>query len=232
MKRKEHNEFIDYVLSHELDDVISMFNDMCFSEDDTDNILEILYESISGDIDIEVFKFLHNAFCDIIDVSNIIEEYSDLFDAAVYANRIDIIEFLLKHDNFDKLYQVEYAYIFINAITHNNIEAVKLFLEDGRINPAMSDNYPIRSATHDDLYDIIKLLMEDERVDPSDFNNDALYTAVSHESYDIVKLLMTDKRVLYKINLNIIYCDVVYNEFKKITCCKSFEEVKYYLKLL
>lgn len=90
--------------------------------------------------------------------------------------------------------------IFIHALRNNRIDAIKLMLElneDWGINPALSDNYPIRWAAAHGNIEIIKLLLNlspERGIDISARDNDALRWAIYGGNYDIIDYLLLHNR--------------------------------------
>ncbi len=73
--------------------------------------------------------------------------------------------------------------------------AIKVLLEDSRVNPSDDNNKAIQLASENGHLEVVKLLLEDKRVDPSANYNRAIQMA-SHKGYEkIVKLLLEDIRV-------------------------------------
>ena len=93
---------------------------------------------------------------------------------------------------------------FYDYIEKNDINNVKLLLNDKRVNPSDRNNWAIILASKDGYFDIVKLLLEDKRVDPSDHSNYftkensynwAIYLAFSNGYFNISNLLWQDQRV-------------------------------------
>ena len=72
---------------------------------------------------------------------------------------------------------------------------VKLLVKDYRVNVAISDNYPIRTASKNGHLAIVSLLLKDKRVDPTACHNYALRVAIEQGNLDMVKLLLTHPSV-------------------------------------
>ena len=91
---------------------------------------------------------------------------------------------------------------FKEAIKNNDINNVKLLLQDNNIDPSANSNIAIRIASEYGFTELIVLLLKDKRVDPSDYGDDAFRYASENGFIDIVKLLLKDKRVDPKSNFN------------------------------
>jgi ankyrin repeat protein len=74
-------------------------------------------------------------------------------------------------------------------------DVVSLLLRDGRADPTVDDNWPIRAASKNGHTDVVKVLLRDGRVDPSYNNNWAIYRASLNGNIVIVNLLLKDGRV-------------------------------------
>ena len=79
---------------------------------------------------------------------------------------------------------------FITAIEEGDIAETKYLLEDGRINPSISNNYAIQHACLCGFKEIVFLLLGDKRVDATCFNNEPLKCAIGKGNYTIVQLLL------------------------------------------
>jgi hypothetical protein len=86
-------------------------------------------------------------------------------------------------------------YNFNHVIKYNGLNNIKWLLNDQRVNPAVDNNYAIRSASLYGLTDIVKLLLVSDGVDPTANNNDAIRLASYNGNTDVVKLLLLDPRV-------------------------------------
>jgi ankyrin repeat protein len=86
----------------------------------------------------------------------------------------------------------ELLYFFIEK---NNVEVVKLLLQDARVNHSARDNYAIKLASDNGHVEIVKLLLQYGRADPSAQNNLAIKLASQNGHVLVVKLLLQDSRV-------------------------------------
>ncbi len=105
---------------------------------------------------------------------------------------------------------------FYTFIEQNDIENVKLFLKNKKIDVSAEDNWAIELASTNGHFDIVELLLNDKRVDPSDNRNwviQATYKKAYYKIFDsinnknfnifsfnneyvnIIKLLWKDERV-------------------------------------
>ena len=57
--------------------------------------------------------------------------------------------------------------LFDGVLEFGNVDLVKMFLKDERVDPSAGDNYAIRVSAENGHLDVVELLMKDERVDPS-----------------------------------------------------------------
>jgi len=83
---------------------------------------------------------------------------------------------------------------FKEAIYNNDIEKVKILLQDKRIDPSVK-NYAIRLTASRGQVEIVKLLLEDPRVDPTVENDQAIRYAAANGHTEVVKVFLQDKRV-------------------------------------
>lgn len=98
-----------------------------------------------------------------------------------------------------------------HAVSNNNIDMVKILLNDKRTDPTPISNFALRIAAGEGFVEIFNMLMNDDRVDPSDWDNDAIRKAYLNKHYDIVKILLKDKRVRRKLGKYMIkhYEDII-----------------------
>lgn len=83
---------------------------------------------------------------------------------------------------------------FIDAIERNDVESVKIFLEDATFNPGADDNKAFQLATEKGHIDIIKLLLNDERVDPAANKKNAIVLANKNKNIEVLNLLVYNDR--------------------------------------
>jgi ankyrin repeat protein len=83
----------------------------------------------------------------------------------------------------------------MDSCIFGDFDIVELILKDGRTNPNVLNNDPIRRATEHGHTDIVKLLIKDKRVNPADDSNFLIRQAAKYGDIEIVKLLLKDKRV-------------------------------------
>jgi ankyrin repeat protein len=81
------------------------------------------------------------------------------------------------------------------AVKNNDINNVKLLLQENEIDPSANSNMSIRVAAEYGYTEILTLLLNDNRVDPSDYEDDAFRYAAEKGHLDIAKILLKDKRV-------------------------------------
>jgi len=96
-----------------------------------------------------------------------------------------------KELNIDLSWSVEFAF--------DNIEIVKLLLEDERVDPSVANNYSFQiSSEYEDL-DTLKLLLTDNRVNPACSSNFALKTAYRRKNTEMIQVLWKSKKVRNEI---------------------------------
>src|SRR3989304_5945772 len=91
----------------------------------------------------------------------------------------DIKFLLLNKECCSKLYLFFYFIdniqeLFKCACKYDQIEVVKLLLQDPKVDPSDQNNYAIRLASRKGHVEVVKLLLQDSRVNPSDHNNEAI----------------------------------------------------------
>jgi ankyrin repeat protein len=80
------------------------------------------------------------------------------------------------------------------------VEGVALLLQDGRADPTVANNYPIRVASEYGYTKIVSLLLQDGRADPTVYDHYSLEWACHNGHIDIVSLLLEDGRVDPTVN--------------------------------
>jgi hypothetical protein len=78
----------------------------------------------------------------------------------------------------------------LNNIIHNNINAVRIMLNNVYLDPTYRDNEIIKYASRWGDTDIVKLLLEDGRVDPATSDNHPIFIASRGGHINIVKMLL------------------------------------------
>ena len=111
------------------------------------------------------------------------EKLLEIIKIYIASNDINIEEILMK-----TLFEI----IDLNT---ENFEAVRLLLQDNRVDPSADNNYAIRKASENGHTEIVKLLLQDYRVNPADVNNYAICSTSLNGHTEIVKLLLQDNRV-------------------------------------
>lgn len=84
---------------------------------------------------------------------------------------------------------------FYKAILNNDIENVKLFLNNKKVNPRQNNNWAFELAVNTKNYNIVELLLIDNRIDPSDYDNYYIKFAFNKQYSNIVDLLWQNQRV-------------------------------------
>ena len=77
---------------------------------------------------------------------------------------------------------------------NGHADIVKLLLADGRADPTVRDNEPIRMSCASGQADVVRLLLADPRVDPAAKNNNAICMSSRNAHTDVVQLLLADGR--------------------------------------
>ena len=123
--------------------------------------------------------------------------FGDILLEAVSHNFFQIVQLILTnpltnilftHDPFkSELY-------IIRAIESNSLETLTALLQDGRLNPAASNNAPIRLACSIGNPAIVRMLLADRRVDPAAAESDALREAVLVGNCEVLQILLDDGR--------------------------------------
>ena len=91
---------------------------------------------------------------------------------------------LLNKECCSKLYLFLFLFenkqkLFTQACEYNQVEVVKLLLQDPRVDPSYQNNYAIILASENGHVEVVKLLLQDPRVDP----NDEWYNSFRSENY-------------------------------------------------
>jgi ankyrin repeat protein len=82
-----------------------------------------------------------------------------------------------------------------NAIQANDIQKIKLLLNDSKIDPSFDENDYICFAAENGYSEIIELLLKDKRVNPSTLDNYPIRKASAYGYLDTVKLLLNNSKV-------------------------------------
>ncbi|KAG5460178.1 MAG: ankyrin repeat-containing domain protein [Olpidium bornovanus] len=83
----------------------------------------------------------------------------------------------------------------VNACLNENVEIVRMLLEDGRIDMSADEGRALQTAVVEGNYEIVELLMSAEGIDPACKDNLAIRTASAKGYTDIVRRLLADPRV-------------------------------------
>ena len=81
------------------------------------------------------------------------------------------------------------------AIQQNDINKVKLLLNNTNFNPIVEPSFNLVNASNSGFIDIIKLLLNDNRIDASQGNNWAIRSSYKRKQYHSVLVLWQDERV-------------------------------------
>lgn len=84
---------------------------------------------------------------------------------------------------------------FCDVILWNDIDMVRLFLDDPRTDPAYNNNIAIICAARNGNLDILELLLADPRVNPAAQDNEAVCEACIYNHRTVLERLLADPRV-------------------------------------
>tara|TARA_B100000073_G_scaffold228540_1_gene190633 strand:- start:1011 stop:1445 length:435 start_codon:yes stop_codon:yes gene_type:complete len=101
---------------------------------------------------------------------------------------------------------------FQEAVEQNNIEKVKVFLGNKKLDPSFNRNICVKYAVNKGFSEIVKLLLKDNRVDPACTKNYAITTAYDNKYFDIVNLLWKNQKIKDTLKDN---NPMLYNELIK-----------------
>jgi len=117
-------------------------------------------------------------------------DFNSALIEAMTQKQMEILRFLLDNSQFRPNIR-----FFGEAIIEDNIEIVKILLDDPRVDPSSAENFAIVIASTGGHPEMVKLLLADPRVDPSDQGSLAIYEAAGSNYIEIVELLLADPRV-------------------------------------
>lgn len=83
----------------------------------------------------------------------------------------------------------------LTAVESDNIETLRVLLQDGREDPSYDESVALKTAVDLGQTEMVKLLLADGRSDPSESHNEAIHDAVKYSFNDIFDLLVEDERV-------------------------------------
>lgn len=135
-----------------------------------------------------LFKNVRERFFDISEKYN-----SDLkiLETAVSNNSIEVVNFVLNSEKFDKNTEIDYAVSL--AAENGYIEVLKLLLKSDKINNYDYYGYSLIEATKNNHFEIIKILFENKNfTESSDLNysmNESISYAFQEGYMDIVSFL-------------------------------------------
>lgn len=93
---------------------------------------------------------------------------------------------------------IEPADVMTEVLINDNMETLKLLLEDPRVDPSENNNSLIVLAAEVNNVDAIKLLMNDPRVNPADNNNAAAVMACNKRHGYVLEHLLKHPKVTLK----------------------------------
>jgi hypothetical protein len=110
---------------------------------------------------------------------------------------------------------------FNNAINNNDIESVKLLINDSQVDINRADDWAFQLCSEKGYTEIFKLLLKDERIIPYGYSNYAIRYAFQNKHFDIVRALLEKdilKKILKKNDIKL------YNEIAKKLIKKNIEK--------
>lgn len=131
---------------------------------------------------------------DITKVKDLLEKDADpnLTDIPIeYAcinNKVEILQLLLEYGLDPTTHNS-----IKSAVYHGYTDILKVLLQDGRIDPAVENNWPIKIASQRGFEDCVALLLQDGRVDPTASGSIRFASQFGHTK--VVSLLLEDGRV-------------------------------------
>ncbi len=102
----------------------------------------------------------------------------------------------------NKLASDNLYHALISAINNGNYLAIKVLIENPKVDPSTKHNEAIIVASEKGKADIVRLLLTDYRVDPSVDDNMAIDISSFYGHTEVVKLLLADHRVDPSANSN------------------------------
>lgn len=149
-----------------------------------------------NNIDVLTYIMNHKSF--IINTQNSNLSRNIIKNSMIF-NNLNLLKMYL---NDKSLNLSDHEYLLKNACNQSFPEAVKLILDDGRIDPSFNNNICLVNLTYNRDYDILKILLQDKRVDPSFDNNKLLKRLLDFNNKGFIKILLKDSRVFKKIDNN------------------------------
>jgi len=105
--------------------------------------------------------------------------------------------------------------IMLHLCENGNVELVKMVLDDKRINPMVSDGYPLGKACQFGHIEIVKLLLADSRVQPNTCYEEPIRMAAMYNHPEIVKILLEDGRVNPFFNGNMAISNMISERYSR-----------------
>ena len=79
------------------------------------------------------------------------------------------------------------------ALYNHEAGVIRVFLDDGRVDPSFSDDWTLRWAAENGHLDIVTICLKDSRVNSGSVSNNAIIMSSQNGHFHIVKLLLKDK---------------------------------------
>ncbi|KAI9335739.1 hypothetical protein BDR26DRAFT_865688 [Obelidium mucronatum] len=121
--------------------------------------------------------------------------WSHLYPASAKSALVFIKHTLTRFKSLDEHEAKHALLLWACDLKHGRVDAVKLVLEAGSIDPAASKNFAILNASKNGYLDVVNLLMQDVRVNPADGNNAAIVGASRAGHVRVIDRLLQDARV-------------------------------------
>jgi len=116
-------------------------------------------------------------------------DYNQLLTIAIKKRKMLLLKFILANKRF-KHKKGHISKNLMIAINYNNIEALHILLEDGRLDPLYNYSEALRYACDGGKIEMTKLLLADGRSDVTARNQSPLRWATVNGHFNIVEMLM------------------------------------------
>lgn len=113
-----------------------------------------------------------------------------------------ILQTFREHFNIVKLFHTPNVLFVLltEACVYGYIRIVRVFLEDGRVDPRMQAQAPFNAAAYNGHVEIIRALLQDGRSDPAYRNNMAVSVATQRGHDDVLRVLVNHPRVTVSVD--------------------------------